>query len=197
MSQMSRKILLMFCIIFSVLIFASDVFAGEGISSGRRIWDNTLLIINFGILVFLFLKYAKKPFLDFLYGERDKIKEELSSLDSMLAVACAKMSKEEDNLRNIAKLIEDIRQTSFELGRKEKERIIEEARIRSHQILKKAEYEAHYKLVNARKALADELMGLAFNLVPDRLNKAFSTKDDEKLIDQFIMELEKTKGQFI
>lgn len=197
MSQMSRKILLMFCIIFGVLIFASDVFAGEGISSGRRIWDNTLLIINFGILVFLFLKYAKKPFLDFLYGERDKIKEELSSLDSMLAVACAKMSKEEDNLRNIAKLIEDIRQTSFELGRKEKERIIEEARIRSHQILKKAEYEAHYKLVNARKALADELMGLAFNLVPDRLNKAFSTKDDEKLIDQFIMELEKTKGQFI
>jgi len=194
---MSRKILLMFCIIFGVLIFASDVFAGEGISSGRRIWDNTLLIINFGILVFLFLKYAKKPFLDFLYGERDKIKEELSSLDSMLAVACAKMSKEEDNLRNIAKLIEDIRQTSFELGRKEKERIIEEARIRSHQILKKAEYEAHYKLVNARKALADELMGLAFNLVPDRLNKAFSTKDDEKLIDQFIMELEKTKGQFI
>ena len=197
MSQMSRKILLMFCIIFGVLIFASDVFAGEGISSGRRIWDNTLLIINFGILVFLFLKYAKKPFLDFLYGERDKIKEELSSLDSMLAGASAKMSKEEDNLRNIAKLIEDIRQTSFELGRKEKERIIEEARIRSHQILKKAEYEAHYKLVNARKALADELMGLAFNLVPDRLNKAFSTKDDEKLIDQFIMELEKTKGQFI
>lgn len=197
MSQMSRKILLMSCIIFGVLIFASDVFAGEGISSGRRIWDNTLLIINFSILVFLFLKYAKKPFLDFLYGERDKIKEELNSLDSMLAGACAKMSKEEDNLRNIAKLIEDIRQTGFELGRKEKERIIEEARIRSDQILKKAEYEAHYKLVNARKALADELMGMTFNLVPDRLIKAFSTKDDEKLIDQFIMELEKTKEQFI
>ena len=197
MSQMSRKILLMFCIIFGVLFFASDVFAGEEILSGRRIWDNALLIINFGILVFLFLKYAKKPFLGFLYGERDKIKEELSSLDSMITGAGAGLSKEEDKLRNIAKLIEDIKQTNLELGKKEKERIIEEARIRSNQILKKAEYEAHYKLINARKALAHELTDLAFNLVPARLNKAFSTKDDEKLIDRFIIDLEKEKEQFV
>ena len=45
---------------FSVISFlGTDAYAAQKISAGRKIWDTVMLFINFGILVFLFIRYAK------------------------------------------------------------------------------------------------------------------------------------------
>ena len=67
--------------VFQFLYFAPDAFGAEGISTGRKIWDNVMLFLNFGILVFLFIKFARKPLMNFLRGERTKIAEEFGKIN--------------------------------------------------------------------------------------------------------------------
>ena len=53
--------LALFILLALIGLSASDVFAMEESGKGRIIWNNIMLWINFGILVFIFIKYARKP----------------------------------------------------------------------------------------------------------------------------------------
>ena len=65
------------CVMMFLLFFCPNSFAEEEITSGRRLWDNIMLWVNFGILAFFFMKYAKKPLLTFLSGERLKVEDNI------------------------------------------------------------------------------------------------------------------------
>ena len=43
-----------------------DCLAGEGPTPGRRIYNNIMLVVNFGILAFFILRYGKRPLMDYL-----------------------------------------------------------------------------------------------------------------------------------
>ena len=66
MKPSSKTKLLSFTGLIFVLFFAFDASASEEASGGRTIYHTVMLFVNFGILVYLFLKYAKKPLMNFL-----------------------------------------------------------------------------------------------------------------------------------
>ena len=187
--------MLVFSISTYVFLFCPDAFAAEKLSSGRRLWDNIMLWVNFGILVFFFLKYARKPLMDFLRGVRDKIKKDLDESEKQLKDAESHMDAESAKMEEIEKHIEKIQQNIIEMGKKEKEKIIEKAKITAKRMIEDAKAYSGYQIARARKELSNEMVDIAISIVKEKLTEGISEEDNEKLINQFIVDLGTSKQQ--
>lgn len=174
----------------------SDVFAAGEITSGRKIWDNVMLWVNFGILAFLFIKYARKPLIDFLKNASGKTQDELNELSELLDSARSEKDAEEERLANIAEHIREIRERIFEVGRKEKENIVEQGRITAKKMIEDAEEYSKHRMALAKKSFSDEMVDLAIEMVKDRLESRITEEDEIKLTEQFISNLDVAKTYF-
>ena len=196
---MNKRYLFIFTSICTVSLFfllCSDTFAQEGISSGRRLWNSIMIWVNFGILVFLFIKFARKPLMDFLHGERNKITKKIENIEGQVKKARSVMEAEADRLKKIDENIEEIRGRIVELGQNEKKMMIEKADLMAKQMIEDAKKEAFYKLETAKKRLGEEMLEIAVSLTVEELKKTISQDDDEKIINQFSDGLQYQKGHF-
>jgi len=175
------------------LLDSPDAFAAEALSAGRKVWNIVLMWVNFGILVFLFIKYGKKPLMDFLLGVKTEVQEELSEVGNQFNKAKSLADVEQEKLDNIGASIDKIRESILELGRREREKIIEEGKLAAQKIIEKAENYSRYRMDLARKTLANEMVDVAFSMVQDNLKKGISEKENENLVNQFVNELKGTK----
>ena len=175
------------------LCLNSDALAMGDFTPGGRLWNFILLWVNFGILVFLFIKYGKKPLMDFLRGEQRKIEEDLDEVNDHYEAAKAGMDTEANSLDDIEQRLEKTRQGILELGRREKEKIIEQGKIAADKMIKDAEEYAKYQIAKAKKELSEEMVEIAVSMVEEKLIKGISEEDNEKLIKQFVVDLETYK----
>lgn len=179
-----------FCTVACVWFADPNVYASEGISTGRKIWDNVMLFVNFGILLFFFLKYVKKPLLDFLRGARDKIQEELDTVGTALSHIKSDKDSQREKLKHMDQRVQELRKSVLELGQKEKEEIIEQAKSAAEKMIRDAEIYSNYRLAMAKKALSDEMVDIAISMVEERLKAGISDEDNQRIIDEFVMDLE-------
>ena len=184
-------------LVLGTLLLASDVFAAEKISSGRKIWDNIMLFLNFGILVFLFLKYAKKPLMTYLRGVKQDMEENLNDINGQLENAKSHLGEETKRIEDIDQRINEIKENILEMGRREKEHIINQGKIAADKMIKDAEEYAVYKTALARKILSDEMVDMAIDMVEKNLKKGISEEDHDRLISQFVVNLESDKKKTI
>jgi len=180
-------------VVLSPFVTITDAFGAEASNAGRKLWDNILLWVNFGILAFLFLKFARKPLMDYLRGVRTEVQDELGEVGAQFDKAKTLKDAEQEKLDKIGESIDKIRESILELGRREKERIIKEGKIAAQKIIEHAENYSRYRIDLARKALADEMVDLAFSMVEETLKKGISKKENEDMVNQFVSELKGTK----
>jgi len=176
------------------LLDSPDVLAAEALSAGRKVWDIVLMWVNFGILVFLFIKFGRKPLVKFLWGVKTEVQEELGEIGTQFDEAKSLADAEQEKLDNIGVSIDKIRENILELGRREREKIIEEGKLAAQKILEHAESYSRYRMDLAKKTLANEMVDVAFSMVQDNLEKGVSEKENENLVSQFVSDLAHTKG---
>ncbi len=182
--------------VFSVVLFCSDALAQESTGKGRKIWNNIMLFVNFGILVFLFIKYAKNPLMDFLQDERKKMAKRINEVEEQVRKARSLMEAESDKLKSIDKNIGEIRERIIEIGQREKEQIIEKAGNTASQMIEDAENEVQYKIEAARKTFGEEILATAVSMAAENLKKGITEDDNDKIIDQFSAGLAAAKARF-
>ena len=68
-------------VLSGVHFFGTEAFAAEEAGNWRTWYDLALRYINFGILVFVFIKYGKTPLINFLKGEKDKVVREIEKIE--------------------------------------------------------------------------------------------------------------------
>jgi len=181
-----------FCILFDVTESWS---AGAGkITPGRKLWDNVLLWINFAVLVFFFIKFARKPLMDYLRSVRSKMEKDITTLNGQKEGAKSLMDAEAEKLKTVDQYIQEIRESILEIGRKEKEKAIQEGKMMAEKMVEDAKIYSQYKIAMARKELSDEMVDIAVEKAAEKLAQAISEKDEDHLIDDFIANL-KTAGQ--
>ena len=171
----------------------AEVLAADELSSGRRLWDNILLFFNFGILVFFFIKYARKPLMNFLRGTRNDVESGLNKVETRLNHATSLRDAELDKLKNIQAQIDKIRADILEMGRHEKEKHIEEGKIAAENMIEQAKNYGYHRIQKAKKVVADEMIDRAFSTVEEVLAKKFLPEDNENIVNQFLNDLKTTK----
>jgi F-type H+-transporting ATPase subunit b len=180
-------------LVLGLILVAGEAWAEGGASTGRKIWDNVMLFVNFGILVFLFIKYAKKPLMDFLHGVRRKHEENLGAINDRFESARSALNAQDEKLREMEQSVETIQKGIIEMGKREKEVIIEQAKKASERMISDAKAYADYRLAMARKALADEMVDTAIEMVREKLTGVLSESDNQRLIDHFLGDLPTAK----
>ena len=194
-----RSILFFFSICFGALIFlfdGSSAFAQEAMSPGRRVWNNIMLFFNFGILVFVFVKYARKPLMDLLRNMCRKIEETLNTAGHQLREAQSRLDEEKAKLETIEGHLKTIEERILQIAETEKAAIIEHGRLSAERMIENAGSYATYRLSVAQKALSDELVDMAVSIARKRLAGGVSAQDDERLVEDFLAGLETSKKNY-
>ena len=189
-----RMVFFLFLTIFaSITVFDLNAFASEGASEGRKLWNSIMLWVNFGIMVFFFLKFGKKPLMNFLHGESEKIEKDLDEVNSQLQKARSHMDAEAERLEKIDGRLKEIRENILSIGQREKAKIIEKAKNTANQMIEDAKKESQYQFIIAKKGLGEEMLDIAISLVVERLKTGMSAMDNEKIIDRFTSGLATSK----
>ncbi len=170
-----------------------DPVAAEESGSSRKIWDNIMLWINFGILVFFFLKYARKPLMDFLKSARSKIRKEMDEVNGKLGNAKSLVNTETEKLKDVESHVQELRKAILEMGEKDRSRIIQEGNMTAEKMIQDAKAFAEYRMTMARKALSDEMVDMAVGIAEERITEGITDKDHDNLVSQFITSLGSAK----
>jgi len=191
----SRVILfLILCLTGCVLFICPDAYAAEEQPPWRAPYNIIMLWVNFGILVALFVKFARKPLMEFLRGVRDKLEEELGVLKKQHGDKTSHVDSEETKLREIQQHLDEIRARIIEMGEKEKQKIIEQAKVAAAKMIEDAKAYSQFQMTKARKQLSDEMVDIAISKVEARLKQEISAEDNEKLVMEFLGNLEASKA---
>ena len=193
---MASHLLIGALVFIAVMGFSLDASAMAEISKGRRLWDNIMLWVNFGILAFLFLRYGKKPLTDFLEGERTKIETTLDAVNGQLGEAKTKLEAEQGKLRDLEGRLQELRERIIELGQREKERTLTMARNSAAQMIEDARKESEYRVAKAKKVLRDEMIDQAVSIVEGKLRTRISSQDNDILLNQFLADLKTQERSF-
>jgi len=181
-------------IVAYLLFDAGDAFAEGDPSPGRKVWENIMLWVNFGILAFIFMKYARKPLLAYLRNVRNKIGKNLGAINEQVTSAKSLLASESERLKGIDQQLKEIRERILDIARQEKENIIESGSTAAERMIENAKAYANHRLAMARKAIAGELVDEAISLAEQRLRKGLSEDDNQRLIARFIKDLETSEG---
>jgi F-type H+-transporting ATPase subunit b len=141
----------------------------------------------------LFSQVRKKTSDGFLAGCTRQIKTELDTISSRLKEVEATRDAEADRLKSIDQRLKEVQQGILEMGRREKEQIIQQGKNAAEKMVVSAKAYSKYRMNLAKKDLSDQMVDIAISVAEERLRKAISEKDNENLNNLFIRHLETSK----
>jgi F-type H+-transporting ATPase subunit b len=152
-----------------------------------------MMWVNFGILVFLFIRFARKPLMDFLRSTRNKISEDLDKAKKTLNGAKSTRDAEIDKAKDIERLLEDVQKSILDIGKREKEEIIRQGQVAAEKMIQEAKEYASRRIAFAKKKLSDDMVDRAITIAEKGLTERLSKEDHERLVDQFVQDLSSNK----
>jgi F-type H+-transporting ATPase subunit b len=147
-------------------------------------------VINFLILMAIFIKVLKKPVGNFLRNRQSKVRQALEDAEKARVEAGRRMQEYERRLAHLDEEIDEIHRTLKEEGEREKARIIQEAERMAEEIKAQAQATTEQEIRVAQQILREEVADLAVQLAEEILKKSMSKSDQKKLVEQYVDQME-------
>ena len=189
MKRVNNKVRLFYFIMAGTLslhFLGFEALASESSGGWRPIYDEVLLWFNFGIIVFVFIKYGKTPLMNFLRGRKDKIAQEIERIEEKKKQAADKVTEINKMVAESKTRFAKIKDRIVEQGERKKAEIIESAQNQSKTMLENAKQRIDFQFVQAKSILRKELIDTALNLAMERIPKEITPEDNEKFTREFL-----------
>ena len=179
----------------SLLIFAFATVAFGSSSGGEEaahvpIWKAYLWqVVNFGILIFILFKFARKPFQNLLKQRTELIEKTLNEAREAKELAQKALQEVEEKLKVKDQEMEKILSVAKRSGESERERLTEEGDKLKEKILEQAKVNIEYEVKHAKEALKGEAVELAMELAEKKLKEKVTKKEQEKLLEESLMQI--------
>jgi len=173
-------------LVFSLHFFGYETFAAEKTTKWRPTYDLILRWINFGIIAFIFYKYAKTPLMNFLRGQKEKLAEEIKKLEDKKEDIANKVKETQKSLDASEVRFADLKERIIQQGDRKKQEIIESAKSHSRIILEGANQKIDSYLLASKNTFKAELIDAAIELTKERLPKEITDEDNERFIVQYL-----------
>ncbi len=185
--SMMLKYLACYLAVLAVAYFTVQYAAEAG--HREKLWSDIMLFVNFGVLVFIYVRFAQKPLKKFLKGEGDKISEQLQTIEANVQEARSSMEAESDKLKNLDDNLINITESIIAAGAREKESIIEKAKAIADKMVSDAKKESEFKMLSAKKRFSEEMLDAAIQITADSIKQNITGEDDERLVTSFSSDL--------
>ena len=181
-----KKRCICFIILLSLSLWCGEALAAEGSGGWRPTYDLVLRYINFLILAFLIIKYARKPLVNFFKEKSQDVKKEIQQIEI-----------EKNEVQNQVKALLDAREKNKEKLEQLKDRILSQGKAKQKRIVDDAVQESrlllentHQKLENrilkAKNALRTELVDMAIDLATKKLPEEITDQDNQRFVDHYL-----------
>ncbi|OGW46897.1 MAG: ATP synthase F0 subunit B [Nitrospirae bacterium RBG_13_41_22] len=176
--------------IFSIA-FASYAFgSSEEAEHATPLWKEYMWkIINFGILILILFKFAKKPLQNFLQKRTELIEKTLNEAKEAKEAATKALKEVEERLKVKDSEIEAIMSAAKKSGEHERDSIIEESTRLKEKILEQAKTNIDFELKHAKEVLKAEAVELAMELAEKKLKDKLTKDEQEKLLEDSLMKI--------
>ena len=185
-----KKVAGICCFIFTLVIgihvLGTEASAADNSGNWRPVFDLVMRWLNFGIIVFILVKYARAPIRDFLLSRREEVAREIEMVEE---------KKEEANrkIQDAARMLDEsevrfarVKERIIKEGETKKQKLIEDAQQESKILLESTMKKIENQLLDAQRAFKSELVDTAISLAMKRLPDEITTEDDQNFTNQFL-----------
>ena len=155
-------------------------------------WSLLFKFINFAVMLGILLKFAAKPFKDFLRNRQAAIKEKVDEADRLLKEAESLKGTYEGKLAQLDREIATFRKWALEEAEKEKAKILAEAHAMAGRIREQAQLAYDQELEDAMATVRAEIARRTLVTAEQTIRQIFKEEDHNKMVDEFI---EKLRGR--
>jgi F-type H+-transporting ATPase subunit b len=177
-------------IILTALFFLSagavEVLAAEGGGGWRPTYDIIMKWVNFGILAFIFFKFARRPLKNFLSDKKTEISLQIKKLEDEKDRLLQRVREAETEMEENVVRLEELKQRIVQTGERRKLEILEDARQESRMIIEGAKQKMEGRVIRARNRLRAEMIDAAAEMALDKLPGLVTEDDNRKLLEQFM-----------
>jgi F-type H+-transporting ATPase subunit b len=163
-----------------------EALASESSGGWRPIYDEVLLWFNFGIIVFVFIKYGKTPLMNFFHGRKEEIAQEIERIEENKKQATDKVTEINKMVDESEARFAKIKDRIVEQGERKKADIIEFAQNQSKIMLEDAKRRVDTHFLQAKNEFRAELIDSAMDMALKQLPGEITPEDNEKFTRVFL-----------
>lgn len=169
-----------------LLFLGSEALGSENAGNWRSMYDLVMRWLNFGIIVFLIVKFAREPLMNFLRGQKEALEQQIGTLEEDKDKAAGKVKETLKMLDDSTARFAKLKQRITEQGENKRQKIIEDAQNESSSMLEGAKQRIDSLIFQAKKDFRSELIDEAIVLAATRLPAEINDDDSQKLVDQYL-----------
>ena len=175
-------------IVFSLsfILTATDVLAADNASNWRPVFDLVMMWVNFGIFAFIIVKYSRKPLINFLKGQKEKVDLNINRIEEKKEKISAEVRVAIDTLDENKLRMQKLKERIILQGERRKQEIIDNALLESQIMLEEAKRRIDDQILQAHKAIRAEMVDMAVSLAVKKLPAEITSADNQKFIDQYL-----------
>ena len=182
-------------VLLGALALASPAFAAADAEGHGPDWFLLgLQILNTAILVFILVRFARRPLRDFLVQRSRGIRQDIERGEEQLREASEQLESLRQRLdafdRESAELVADAEQRALA----ERTLVMQRAERIAERLRGEAERVADREVERARRALRDEAAELAVSVAGELVRDEIRPEDDERLVREYTQHVGRNGG---
>ncbi|MFM8316396.1 MAG: hypothetical protein ACKOA8_19120 [Deltaproteobacteria bacterium] len=143
-------------------------------------------VLNFSVVVFIFVFFGRKPFAKFLVSRSETMKSSIQEAEKLVGEARQELSVWEKNWNEANAHAKQNQIDSENSLKRFKEKTLAEAKHEAERIKKEAELMSSGEVVKAKRALQHEAIERSVELAELYLGEHLPSQDKHKLVTEFV-----------
>jgi F-type H+-transporting ATPase subunit b len=173
-------------VVIGILLLGTEASAANNSDDWRPTFDLVMRWLNFGIIVFILVKYARTPIKDFLLSRREEVAREIELVEGKKEAANKKIEDAVRMLDESEVRFARVKERIIQEGETKKQKLIEDAKQESKILIESTMKKIDNQLLDAKKAFKSELVDAAISLAMKRLPDEITTEDNQNFTNQFL-----------
>jgi F-type H+-transporting ATPase subunit b len=173
-------------VVIGILLLGTEASAANNSDDWRPLFDLVMRWLNFGIIVFILVKYARTPIKDFLLSRREEVAREIEMVEEKKEAANKKIQDAARMLDESEVRFARVKERIIKEGETKKQKLIEDAKQESKILLESTMKKIDNQLLDAQRAFKSELVDTAISLAMKKLPYEITTEDNQNFTNQFL-----------
>lgn len=148
-----------------------------------------LQLFNFGVLLFIMIKFGGGAINKALRSRHDKMKLDLDEAQRMRAEAESRFKEQEARLSNLQKELTELRQSMKDSAEAEKRRLIEISEARALRIAEETTFLLEQQVKQAELSFKAEVANAAARIAEEIVRRSVNTSDQQRLVSTFVADV--------